>query len=102
MVGALLGAFVELDGTAVAFPQEGESLRDALRRVRPAVVFCDLDCIDETAMGPAVMLGARVIVFASDARRRDLSDTARRLEVDCMVLPDDLEGVIRMLREERQ
>lgn len=100
VLAALLGAFVELDGAEVTFPQEGETVRDALRRTRPRALLCDLERLDEESVGPAMMLGVRVILFGPEAKRRELVAAAARLDVDCLVVPSGLERIVQRLRDE--
>ena len=83
LLAALLGAAVETLGYAAAFPSDGETPRVALGRLRPSLVL--VDCADDAAcgaevLGPATMLGARLVLFgdaASTAERRALADRHR-------------------------
>jgi hypothetical protein len=104
LLAALLGAAVETLGYAAAFPAAGESARLALGRLRPALVL--VDCADDDAcadgvLGPATMLGARLVLLgdaASTARRRAL---AARHEAVLLALPaswDEIAAAIERAR----
>lgn len=96
---ALIGAAVEFAGLDAAFPADGERLRDALRRVRPVVVLADCDRDDASAeafVGPAMMTGARVVVYcsAADARSIDRARTlAERYDLVFFSLPGDADAL---------
>src|SRR5262245_6578029 len=84
LTAALLGAAVELCGSAPMFPVDGESARDALLRTRPAVALVDCDHADactESFFGPALMMGTRVMVFSSHRSRRSLEPIASEFGV---------------------
>ncbi len=92
LAAALLGAAVELAGHAVAFPQGGESPRDAVMRARPraALVDCDHEeACTESFFGPAMMVGARVAVFSSHRSQRALEPIAEQFRVRMFTLPID-------------
>ena len=92
LAGALLGAAVELVGATPAYPTAGETPRDALLRIRPAVAFVDCDHEDactESFFGPALMAGARVAVFSSSRSRRALEPVAEEFGVRTFGLPID-------------
>ncbi len=92
LAAALLGAAVELAGHTVAFPQSGESPRDAVMRARPraALVDCDHeDACTEAFFGPAMMAGARVAVFSSHRSQRALQPIAEQFRVRMFELPID-------------
>jgi len=102
LAAALLGAAVQLAGHQPHFLAPREVPRDALRRVRPAVILVDCDhegaCV-ESFVGPALMTGARLLLF--DSRRHgDRGITvARRLGLDVVHLPDDQDVLMRRLGE---
>ena len=101
LAAALLGAAVELAGHAPAFSQDGESSRAALLRVRPRVALLDCDheeSCSEAFVGPALMTGARVVLFRS-RRTRPSSDFAHRMGLAVIILPDGVEQLIRNLAE---
>ena len=93
LAGALLGAAAELAGYDALFSHVGEPPRAALLRVRPQLVL--VDCDHETAcaeafVGPALMTGAKVLIFRSRRSVRDASELAKRTQVAVLELP--LEG----------
>ncbi len=99
---ALLGAAVELAGHAPHFAQTDEPPRTALLRIRPrlAVIDCDHEeaCSDEF-VGPALMTGARVLLFRSHRSKRDISEFASRLELRVADMPVDHDALTRLLNE---
>jgi hypothetical protein len=102
LAAALLGAAVEYAGFAPLFARQGESSRDALRRLRPAVVLVDCDDEDacaESFIGPVMMMGARVVVFGSARSRRDVAGLVGALRLSSFTLPIDHETLARLLRE---
>lgn len=101
LAAALLGAAVELAGHDPHFPRSGEVARDALRRVRPrlAVVDCDHDeACSDSFVGPALMTGARVLLFSSP-RGSDGADIAQRLGLTVLRMPDDQGAFLQWLRD---
>jgi hypothetical protein len=99
---ALIGAAVELAGASPVFPSPVEQPRDALLRLRPAMVF--IDCDDDRAcaenfLGPVMMTGANVVVFRSRRSRRDVVQLVNRLGVRTISLPED-GGTIHLLVRE--
>jgi hypothetical protein len=101
LAAALIGAAVELSGFAAAFPAEGESARDALLRVRPAVAL--VDCDDEGActeafFGPALMMKTRVAVFSSTRSRRVLEPIATEFNVRTFSLPIEMADLSELLK----
>jgi DNA-binding NtrC family response regulator len=98
---ALLAAAVELADHTPRFPQAGESARAALRRVRPRIALVDCDHEDactEAFIGPAVMTGARVLLFRSPRTRREAGELAGRLGVEVIEMPVDHEALARQIR----
>jgi DNA-binding response OmpR family regulator len=90
LAAALLGALVEIDGYAPRFARRGESPRDALRRLRPAVVLVDCGAAEgggATVVGPARMLGVRVVAFAPAASADHARRCAEELGVAWLALP---------------
>ena len=66
LAAALLGALLETEGWVPRFAHGGESARDALRRVRPDVALIDCaaaDACSAAVIGPATMMGVRVLLF---------------------------------------
>ncbi len=93
LAAALLGAAGELAGCVPYYAREDEAARAALLRVRPAVVLIDCDheeaCSDEF-VGPALMTGAKVVLFRSRNTRRDMQPFADRLSLHVMNMPSDI------------
>lgn len=103
LAAALLAAAVELSGYAPQFGRPGETARGALLRLRPALILADCDheesCSDEF-VGPALMTGARVLLFRSKRTRRDTTELAKRLGVRVVELPADHDTLARAMRHE--
>ena len=90
LAAALLGALIETEGHRVAFTNGGESARDALRRVRPAVILLDCeypDACSSAVIGPAKMMGAGVLLFARPQLDRELHECAERYGVAALLMP---------------
>ena len=99
---ALLAAAVELAGHDPCFPQANEAARDALRRVRPrlAVVDCDHEeACSDAFVGPALMTGARVLLFTSQRSGDGAADVGRRLGLTVIRLPSDYDILMNWLRD---
>jgi len=99
VASALIAAAAELASITIVFPDPGEGVRDALRRLRPSVVLADCDRDDATSeafVGPAMMTGARVGIFCSatnpqaTGRSRTL---AERYDLAFFSLPDDADAL---------
>jgi hypothetical protein len=105
LAAALLGSAVELAGHRPHFPEPQEAARDALRRVRPGLVVVESDHADggtEAFLGPAIMTGARVVLF--DAYRQGdpghrSAEIAAPLALELLHLPDHLDLLLRRIRE---
>jgi hypothetical protein len=94
LAAALLGAAVELAGHEPSFPAPDESARAALMRIRPRIVLVDCDheeSCSETFVGPAIMTGARVVLFRSRRTARDMGEFAARMQLAVLELPAGLE-----------
>jgi hypothetical protein len=102
LAAALLGAAVELAGHVPHFVRQGEPARDALLRVRPRLVLVDCDhdesCTDEF-VGPALMTGARVMLFRSRRTERDRTAFASRLSLRVVEMPAEHEVLKSVLLE---
>ena len=101
LAAALLGAALELAGHVALFPQREESARGALLRLRPRVVLVDCDheeACNEAFVGPAMMLGARVLLFAAPGEGAAATGFAARLGLTIMELPVDQEQLASHLR----
>lgn len=102
LAAALLGAAIELAGHQPHFPETDEAARDALRRVRPRLVVVDCahtDACKEAFVGPALMTGARLLLFSSNRHGDGGIGVARRLGLDVVHLPGDQDVFLRRLRE---
>ena len=102
LAAALIGAAVELAELTPQFPQEGESVRAALMRVRPKLVLIDCDhkesCSDEF-IGPALMTGARILLFRSPHPQRDVGAFSSRLGLHVIDMPLKPESFMRLLTQ---
>jgi hypothetical protein len=94
LAAALMGAAVELAGHEPHFPEPEESARLALMRVRPQVVLVDCDheeSCSENFVGPALMIGAKVVLFRSRRTARDMRQFAERMKLAMLEMPAGLE-----------
>jgi hypothetical protein len=102
VAAALLGAVVELAGHTPHFPQQEETARSALMRVRPRLILIDCDheesCSDGF-VGPALMTGAQAILCRSRRTQRDSREFAARMGLSTIVLPNDHDKLLRLLQE---
>jgi DNA-binding NtrC family response regulator len=102
LAAALLGAAVELAGHSPHFPQPGEAARSALMRMRPQLALVDCDheeACAESFIGPALMTGAKVLLFRSRRTERDASELARRLDLTVVDMPVDHESLTQLVRQ---
>jgi hypothetical protein len=101
LAAALLGAAVELSGHLPHFVRPEERLRAALLRVRPRLLLIDCDheeaCTDEFA-GPAIMTGARVVLFRSHRSTADLTDFSDRLGLRVVDMPKEHDMITAIIR----
>jgi hypothetical protein len=100
LAAALLGAAVELVGFRPAFPADDDSPRSVLLRVRPGVVL--VECDHEAAcapsfFGPALMIGARVVLAGSLRTGRDPRALASSFGLGTITLPCELEALAQAL-----
>lgn len=67
LISALLGLLVDTTGHSVHFPNENETSRDAIHRIRPKVVVVDCDHRDCTGEldKAAKDVDARLILFSA-------------------------------------
>ena len=93
---------MEFAGHTPHFALQGESARGALLRVRPRLALIDCDheeaCTDEF-VGPALMTGARIILFRSQRTQRDPSDFAKRLALRVLEMPAEHLALSHLLSE---
>jgi hypothetical protein len=102
LAAALLGAAVELAGHAPSFAWEGELPRASLLRLRPRLVLVDCDHEDacsDAFVGPAIMTGAKVLLFRSRRSSRDVADLAARMQVTVVELPPQGDRLTQLLGE---
>ena len=100
LAAALMAGAVELAGHRLHFASPEEPARTALRRVRPDVVLIDCDHSESCAdsfIGPAIMTGARAILFRSPHTRRDVRELTSHLHVTVLNLPDDAAHIADIL-----
>jgi hypothetical protein len=102
LAAALLGAAVELAGHMPNFAGDDERVRAALLRVRPRLILVDCDheeaCTDEF-VGPAIMTGARVILFRSNRSIADRTEFSDRLGLRVVDMPKEHDSITELLGE---
>jgi hypothetical protein len=102
LAAALLGAAVELAGHIPHFKRNDESSRAVLLRVRPRLALIDCDheesCSDEF-VGPAIMTGARILLFRSARTTRDMHEFADRLSLRIVDMPAEHLQLTSILEE---
>lgn len=102
LAAALLGAAVELAEHMPHFVRPDERARAGLLRVRPRLVLIDCDhveaCSDEF-VGPAIMTGARVILFRSNRSVADQTEFGGRLGLRILNMPTEHESITAVLKE---
>jgi hypothetical protein len=101
LIGALIGAAIDLAGVRPAFPADGESPRDALRRIRPGIVLIDgADALanNEAVLGPALMTRARVFIIATAKRAEQLASLASRYDLSFVIVPRDLDRLATIVQ----
>lgn len=102
LAAALLGAAVELVGHQPRYSEPHEAPREALRRVRPRAVLIDgehADACAEAFVGPALMTGARLLVFEARGDGRLSAALADRAGIEVIRRPDEHEKLLRCLDE---
>lgn len=100
LLGALVGAAVELAGFRVVFPGVDETPRTTLSRLRPSHLLIDCDdrsATDESLLGPAMMTGARLFVFGAERHARDQPSIATRYQLTAIVFPRDIDRLREIL-----
>lgn len=101
MIAGLLGALLEIHGFKPCFPDADEHPRDALRRCRSAtlLVDCDFDlACSDAVLGPARMMGARLIIFSHHCTKDEAREMVDRYDADFFQLPVQLPDFGRLLR----
>lgn len=102
MAAALVGAAIETAGIPVRFPHAAEAPREALRRVRPALILVDCrrsDACGAEFLAPAIMTGATVAVFGARRDATAVANAARRFGVRAICLPGDEEALVDLARQ---
>lgn len=105
VAAALIGGSAEIAGLDPEFPRVAESVRAAVRRLRPACVLADCDRDDasvEAFIGPAMMMGARVAVFCSSHDAAALTRArrlAQRYGIAFFQLPESCERLQSFLED---
>lgn len=97
---ALVGAATELAGFRAEFTRSNEPLRSALSRLKATHILIDCDdptSQDESALGPALMTGARLFFFGAASKTETLHAVAARFQVRLIVLPGDIERLQEIL-----
>lgn len=90
VISALLGAMVELEGHAPAFPAHDERPLAALSRVRPSLLLLDCEhdlAWDENAMRRITEGGTRTLLFSAMRSQREVETIASRYGLPAFVLP---------------
>ena len=98
--GALVGAAVELAGYSIVFPPEDQAPGEVLRALRPTHLLIDCDAPearDETLLGNALMLGARLWLFGSTDALEPFADVATRHRMGMLMLPRDVARLAALL-----
>jgi hypothetical protein len=100
VVGALLGLLIELAGDQPRFPAAGELPADAIRRIRPPVIFLDCDhdaACEDLAYHAADAVSAQVVLFAHVGSRERLQKMATERDTHTLALPvasDELTALV--------
>ena len=97
---ALVGVATEFAGFRVAYPAEGESVPDSIRRAKPLVVVVDAEhpiLREPASLGPALMTGAAVVFYGRAERLRDVRALASAAHAATITFPDDVEQLAALL-----
>ena len=90
MIGALLGALIELAGHRPRFGEAGEMPEDAIERLRPDLVLLDSEHAAagaDAAYRAAFSVGSRLVLFGSSLSESETERFAARRGVACITLP---------------
>ena len=90
VISALLGAMVELEGHAPAFPAHDERPLAAVARCRPSLLLLDCEhdmAWDENAMRRISETGTRTLLFSAMRSQREIEIIAGRYGLPAFVLP---------------
>ena len=103
VIAALLGMLIELEGYHPFFPGAGESVDDALSRLRPPIILCaDCELADvptDLFFARAARARARVVLFGSPAAAAAVRALAAERGLPYFLLPTDLDALARALDE---
>ncbi len=103
LVAALLGALVEIEGYTPHFVRDGEDAREALRRVWPGVMLVDCDhpeACRAAFLGPAKMMGTRVVLFGRPGLAAVMRECAERFQLRTLAMPPAPGALGRALSDE--
>lgn len=95
-----MGVATELSGFRVAYPEDNESVPDAIRRAKPRVVLVEAThqiVSDPASLGPALMTGATVVFYGRADRLRDLRSAASVTTASTIALPDEIDRLPELL-----
>ena len=90
VISALLGAMVELEGHAPAFPAHDERPLAAVARCRPSLLLLDCEhdlAWDADAMRRIADSGTRTLLFSAMRSQREIDLIASRYGIPAFVLP---------------
>lgn len=90
MIGALLGALVELGGHRPLFADAGETADAAIDRLRPDLVLLDCehpDASDDAVYRASFDAGSRIALFGSSLSAVETERFAARRGTACLTLP---------------
>ena len=103
LIAALLGMLMELEGYLPHFPIDGESVDDALARLRPPILLCaDCDLAEvptDLFFARAARARARVVLFGNPASAARVRELASERALPCFILPTDLDTLPSALDE---
>lgn len=97
---ALIGAATELAGCRAVYPEEGESVPDSIRRLKPVAVLVDAThpiLAEPASLGPALMTGASVVFFGSAVGLRDVRVLAAASKAATIALPEEIDRLAEVL-----
>lgn len=101
VIAALLGMLIELEGYQPHFPGKGESIDDALLRLRPPIILCaDCELADvptDLFFARVARARARVVLFGSPAAAATVRALAAERGLPFFLLPTELDALARAL-----
>jgi DNA-binding NtrC family response regulator len=90
LIGALMGALVELSGHRPVFPAADESPIRAISRIAPRLVLLDCEhhtSCEEEVFQCAQMVGARVLLFSAARTQFETEELAKQRGFSSITLP---------------